>query len=81
MPQRRLRSAREEVGFRQSSFVPALFVTRSPSVLDRLNLLGPWPVVFSSSRWLVTSEVSEVSASAKRRRPTDRRHHEVGLAT
>ena len=53
------------------TFVPAAFVTRSPSVLSTgLNVLGLLGLlVFSSlALWLVTSEVSEVSANAKRRR-------------
>ena len=56
---------------RQLSFVPAAFVKRSPSALATgLNLAGLLGLlVFSSlALWLVTSELSEFKAGARRQR-------------
>jgi hypothetical protein len=69
-------------GSRQLSFVPASFVKRSPSALATgLNLAGLLGLlVFSSlALWLVTSELSDFKAGARRQRAhriagvTDRR--------
>jgi len=64
------KAAKSSAG-RQLSFVPASFVKRSPSALATgLNLAGLLGLlVFSSlALWLVTSELSEFKAGARRQR-------------
>jgi hypothetical protein len=78
----RAKAKKAAKGSRQLSFVPASFVKRSPSALATgLNLAGLLGLlVFSSlALWLVTSELSDFKAGARRQRAhriagvTDRR--------